>query len=82
MMQSAIATRARIEDQRLIVDLSDGRTISTPRSWFPRLLGGTDLQRATFELCGGGRGIHGPELDEDLSVEGLVGGVPVVQGRV
>lgn len=58
----------------LVVDLRDGRSISVPLSWYPRLLQATAKQRAVWEICGGGYGIHWPEIDEDLHVEGLLRG--------
>ncbi len=60
----------------LVVDLVDGRTISVPLAWFPRLLHGTVEHRENWQAAGGGFGIHWPELDEDLSVEGLLRGAP------
>lgn len=60
----------------LIVDLMDGRTISVPLAWYPRLANATSAQRAIWEIAGGGYGIHWPEIDEDLSTEGLLRGVP------
>ncbi|MGD1954117.1 MAG: DUF2442 domain-containing protein [Sphingomonadales bacterium] len=62
----------RCTDDSLVVDLMDGRTISVPLAWFPRLLNASADQRASWEACGGGYGIHWPELDEELSVEGLL----------
>ena len=56
---------------RLIVDLMDGRTIAVPLAWYPRLLDATPEQRADWEIAGAGYGIHWPQIDEDLSVEGL-----------
>ena len=67
---------ARCDDHNLIVDLMDGRTISVPLSWYPRLLHATPEARAVWEVCGGGYGIHWPEIDEDLSTEGLLRGAP------
>lgn len=64
------------EDERLVVDLMDGRTIAVPLAWYPRLFGATPEQRAAWEIAGGGYGIHWPELDEDLGVEGLLRGAP------
>jgi hypothetical protein len=61
------------------VDLMDGRTISAPLAWYPRLLGATAEQRAHWETCAGGYGIHWPELDEDLSTEGLLRGAPAAK---
>ena len=66
----------RVQDDRLDVDLADGRTISAPLVWYPKLLGAAQAQRERWELCGGGFGIHWPELDEDLSTEGLLRGAP------
>lgn len=66
--------RARIEDESLIVDLMDGRAISAPLAWFPRLLDATDAQRANWEIAGGGFGLHWPDVDEDISTEGLLRG--------
>lgn len=78
---SAKVTDERVLDVRcdahsLIVDLMDGRTISVPLAWYPRLLHATVEQRAKWELAGGGYGIHWPEIDEDLSTEGLLRGAP------
>lgn len=64
------------DDARLIVDLMDGRTIAVPLAWYPRLFDATPSQRAHWEMAGGGYGIHWPEIDEDLSVEGLLRGAP------
>ncbi|MBF0325694.1 MAG: DUF2442 domain-containing protein [Alphaproteobacteria bacterium] len=66
----------RIDDAVLSVDLMDGRTISVPLAWYPRLLAASSSQREHWELAGGGYGIHWPELDEDLSTEGLLRGAP------
>jgi hypothetical protein len=60
----------------LVVGLKDGRSISVPLEWYPRLAKATDSQRSRWQLCGGGYGIHWPELDEDLSTEGLLRGAP------
>jgi hypothetical protein len=57
--------------------MMDGRTISVPLAWYPRLSEGTPDQRTHWEICGGGYGIHWPELDEDLSIEGMLHGEPV-----
>jgi hypothetical protein len=62
--------------ERLIVDLMDGRTIAVPLAWYPRLLDATPEQRADWEVAGAGYGIHWPQIDEDLSVEGLLRGAP------
>jgi hypothetical protein len=69
-------TDVRFEDERLIVDLADGRTIAVPVAWYPRLAGATPEQRAHWEVAGAGYGIHWPDIDEDLSTEGLLRGAP------
>lgn len=56
----------------LSVDLEDGRTIAVPIGWYPRLAYGTPEERANFEISGAGYGIHWPDLDEDIGVEGLL----------
>ena len=58
------------------VDLADGRTITVPLVWYPRLLDATPEQRQNWQRCGGGFGIHWPDIDEDLSTEGLLAGAP------
>ena len=58
----------------LTVELSDGRSISAPLAWYPRLMHGTPEERSLWRLIGGGAGIHWPELDEDVSVESLLAG--------
>ncbi len=66
----------RIDEESLSVDLMDGRTITVPLAWYPRLADAAPAQRARWEVAGGGYGIHWPELDEDLSTEGLLRGAP------
>jgi hypothetical protein len=70
------ALAVSITDDTLSVDLSDGRAISVPIAWYPRLLNGTAAERGNLQLIGAGEGIHWPDLDEDLSVEGLLAGRP------
>jgi Protein of unknown function (DUF2442) len=70
------ATNVIVTDDTLTVDLSDGRTISVPLAWYPRLAHGTEKERTTWRLIGRGEGIHWPELDDDISVEGLIAGKP------
>ena len=72
----------RCTDDVLEVDLVDGRTISVPLVWYPRLLAATPEKRAGWELSGGGFGIHWPDVDEDLSTEGLLRGAPAPRTRV
>ena len=66
----------RFDEASLIVDLMDGRTISAPLAWYPRLLNASPDARSKWETCGGGFGIHWPDIDEDLSTEGLLRGAP------
>ncbi len=66
----------RFVNESICVDLADGRTISAPLAWYPRLLNASDQERASWELAGGGFGIHWSRIDEDLSVEGLLRGAP------
>jgi len=68
------ATSVRVSDDALIVDLSDARTMSAPLVWYPRLLHGTAAERGDHQLIGEGLGIHWPQLDEDISVEGILAG--------
>ena len=68
------AMEVRVNAESLVVDLSDGRTISVPLAWFPRLLHGAAGERANWRLIGVGEGIHWPDLDEDISVEALLAG--------
>ena len=58
------------------VDLSDGRSISVPIAWFPRLLHSTEQERNNWRLIGRGQGIHWEDIDEDISIEGLIAGRP------
>src|SRR5882724_7635075 len=76
-MNSAVATLARVlrvmvTDDTLSFDLEDGRTVSVPIGWYPRLALGTDSERDNFQISGAGQGVHWPELDEDIGVEGLL----------
>ena len=66
----------RILDSEIVVDLVDGRVISAPLHWFPRLLNATTAERDEWLLVGQGEGIHWPAIDEDLSVKGLLRGAP------
>jgi len=70
------AQNVQVTDDALIVDLNDGRTVSVPLAWFPRLLHGTPEERGTWRPIGEGEGIHWPALDEDISVENLILGKP------
>lgn len=68
-------------DDELRVSLTDGRWLSVPIVWFPRLAHATATERAKYELLGAGEGIHWPEIDEDISVAGLIAGQPSVEFR-
>ena len=72
----------RSDDDTLSVDLMDGRTITVPLVWYPRLLKATQKQRDRWEPSGGGYGIHWPEIDEDLSTEGLLRGAPAPKSQL
>lgn len=61
-----------VTDDTLSVDLDDGRTIAVPIGWYPRLAHGTPAEQAKFQLSGAGYGVHWPDLDEDIGVEGLL----------
>lgn len=69
-----MALRVALTDDALIVELSDGLTISVPLAWFPHLMHGTPAERSSYVLIANGEGIHWPELDEDISVDSLLGG--------
>ncbi len=66
------AIHVSVTDDTLTVDLDDGRTIAVPISWFPRLAYGTATERANVQIVGAGFGLHWPDLDEDIGVEGLL----------
>ena len=70
------ATDVTVTDDALTVELSDGRTLSVPLAWFPRLTHATPEERIRWRLIGRGEGIHWTDLDEDVSVEGLLAGRP------
>jgi hypothetical protein len=73
---AVVATQVTVTDDTLTVELSDGRTISAPLAWYPRLLHGSTEERARWRLIGQGRGLHWLDLDEDVSVENLLAGKP------
>jgi hypothetical protein len=80
-MPTSVAADERVADvaiskERLTVTLRDGRTVSAPLSWYPRLQKATPKQRKNWKIAGGGYGIHWPEIDEDLNTEGLLRGAP------
>ncbi len=67
------------KDERLIVDLRDGRSIVVPFSWYPRLANASLAQLVNWQLCSDGYGIHWPDIDEDISTDGLLRGAPTPQ---
>ena len=70
------AVSVSVTDDTLSVELSDGRTLALPSSWYPRLSHATPSERANWRLIGNGSGIHWPDIEEDLSVAGLIAGRP------
>jgi hypothetical protein len=72
--REVFAVSVDFSDDSITVNLDDGRSISVPLAWYPRLLHGSVQERIHFELIGDGEGIHWPALDEDISVEGLIAG--------
>ena len=69
-------------DDAISVSLRDGRVITVPLVWYPRLLDATATQRKNWKIAGGGYGIHWPDIDEDLSTEGLLRGTPAPRTSV
>ena len=75
------ATTVHLTDDTLVVDLADGRSLSAPLAWYPRLLQGSSVERSNYRLIGSGEGIHWPDLDEDIGVEGLLLGKKSGEGQ-
>ena len=75
-IRTATIQDVTVTDDALIVDLADGRTVSAPLAWYPRLLYGQREERNNWRLIGEGEGIHWPDLDEDISVENVLFGQP------
>lgn len=69
-----VAIEVEVTDDQLIVRLADGRTVAAPIEWYPRLAHGTPAERNNYELLGHGTGIGWPDLDEHLSIEGILAG--------
>ena len=72
LLAPAKAVQATVTDDTLTVDLEDGRTIAVPIGWYPRLAYGTPEERTNVQIAGAGYGLHWPDLDEDIGVEGLL----------
>lgn len=77
-----VAEDVKVTKDTLSVDLSDGRTISVPLEWFPRLLHATAKERNNWRLIGKGQGIHWEDIDEDVSIEGLIAGRPSGESQI
>jgi hypothetical protein len=75
-IEEPIATHVAIVDGSLVVNLADGRTVTVPLSWYPRVFQGTPQERSNMIIQGNGLGVHWPELDEDISIEGIIAGRP------
>ena len=75
------ATRVEVSEDNSSVDLADGRTIAAPLAWYPRLAHATAEERGSWRLIGGGRGVHWPEVDEDISVANLLAGQPSMESQ-
>lgn len=80
-IQVARAQDVTVTEDSLTVDLDDGRTISVPLGWYPRLLHGTKEERNNWRLIGKGEGLHWPDLDEDISVENLLSAKPSAESQ-
>jgi len=80
-VQEPRAQRVTVTEDSVVVDLRDGRTVSAPLAWYPRLLHGTLEERDNWRLIGSGEGVHWPDLDEDLSVDSLISGRPSAESQ-
>lgn len=79
-LEEARATSADVSETELTVHLKDGRSVTTPLEWYPRLVFATPEELQNFRVTGGGYGVHWPDLDEDLSVRGMLAGLPSGEG--
>jgi hypothetical protein len=79
--REALATLVEVSEDTLSVELSDGRSIAVPLAWYPRLEHATAEERSSWRLIGGGRGVHWPEVDEDISVANLLAGQPSMESQ-
>jgi hypothetical protein len=80
--REALAIDVTVSDDTLAVELSDGRTVAAPLGWYPRLAHATPEERTAWRLIGGGRGIHWPAVDEDISVANILAGQPSAESQV
>jgi hypothetical protein len=74
-------TAAKVTDDALELELSDGRTVTVPLAWYPRLAHGNPAERGNWRLIGRGEGVHWPDLDEDISVDGVLEGRPSAESQ-
>lgn len=79
--REALAVRVEVSEDTLSVELADGRTIAVPVAWYPRLAHATAEERTSWRLIGGGRGVHWPGVDEDVSVANLLAGQPSAESQ-
>jgi Protein of unknown function (DUF2442) len=79
--REALATHVEVSQDAVSVELADGRTIAAPLAWYPRLTYATAQERGSWRLIGGGRGIHWPAIDEDISVANLLAGQPSAESQ-
>ena len=79
--QAPAVTAVSVTDEAVQFELSDGRTVAAPLAWYPRLVHGTPAERAHWRLIGRGEGVHWPELDEDISVDGVLAGRPSAESQ-
>src|ERR1700751_1346532 len=79
--REALAKHVEVSNDTLAVELADGRTIAVPLAWYPRLMHATAAERSKWRLIGGGRGIHWPAVDEDISVANLLIGQPSAESQ-
>jgi hypothetical protein len=80
-VREALASGVAVSEDTLSVELADGRTIAAPLAWYPRLAHATAGEQASWRLIGGGRGIHWPAIDEDISVANLLAGQPSAESQ-
>src|SRR5438445_10963733 len=80
--REALATRVEVSEDTLSVELVDGRTIAAPLAWYPRLAHATAEERTSWRLIAGGRGIHWPAVDEDISIANLLAGQPSAESQI
>jgi hypothetical protein len=80
-MATVLASDVTVSDDTLAVELADGRTVAAPLAWYSRLAHATPAERGSWRLIGGGRGIHWPAVDEDISVANLLAGQPSAESQ-